>query len=324
MTNLPKVSVCIPTYNNEKTIEFCLNYIKSQDYPKELVEIIIVDGGSADNTRQICAQYTDIILDNPDKIEEKARVLAVKNSTGEILAFIDADNLLEDKSIFVKIARSFNSGRIDFAEPKFYSSRSSDDFITKYISLIGGDDPVAVYLGIYDRYCYFKSDWTDSLYEVSARDKDWDIVKLKNISDMPPLGANTCFIKKDALLRNKYDPFLHTDVIYRILLNNNLFAKVNVGIIHKQGGSLVNFLKKKIRRINRDYNSLGREYHFSVNKGRAIGLFLKCLFILPLVIDSIVGYVNKKDKVWIIHPAMVLLTVAVYVYSLLLKKNGIR
>lgn len=51
LNNLPKVSFCIPTLNNEDTIEKCLSSIANQDYPS--VEIIIVDGNSKDKTIEI-------------------------------------------------------------------------------------------------------------------------------------------------------------------------------------------------------------------------------------------------------------------------------
>ena len=46
----PKVSIIIPTYNEANLIESKLNNIISQDYPKELIEIIVVDYASSDGT----------------------------------------------------------------------------------------------------------------------------------------------------------------------------------------------------------------------------------------------------------------------------------
>lgn len=323
MHEFPKISFCVPTYNSEKTIGFCLDGIKSQDYPKELIEILVIDGGSTDNTLQICKKSFSKIINNSDKIEEKGRALGIREAFGDIIAFIDADNLLNDTGFIRKMVDPFceNSNAV-FSEPKFYYSRYGDDIITKYISLIGADDPVAVYLGIYDRYCYFRSNWTGSPFEIVSKNSNYEIVSLKNINKMPPFGANGCFIRKSALLNIKHDPFIHTDVIHALLIDNNLFAKVNTGIVHKQDGSLVNFLRKKIRRLNRNYKGLQRQYYFPISKIKLIILLLKCLLVFPLMIDAIIGYKNKKDKVWVLHPLMVLITFGTYIYAFLLK--GIR
>jgi len=50
----PILSIIIPTHNSELTIEECISSIKSQKYPKEKYEIIIVDDGSKDNTVDLC------------------------------------------------------------------------------------------------------------------------------------------------------------------------------------------------------------------------------------------------------------------------------
>ena len=51
--NLPSISVVITTLNCEQYIGECLSRIISQDYPNELVEILVMDGGSTDKTREI-------------------------------------------------------------------------------------------------------------------------------------------------------------------------------------------------------------------------------------------------------------------------------
>lgn len=315
---MQKISVCIPTYNNEKTLDECLGFIASQDYPKDLVEVIIIDGGSSDSTLEIAKKYTNILLNNEKRAEEYARTIGVEKSSGGIIAFVDADNFLINRDTLKIVYSCFlDNPEIVFCEPIYYESRITDDNITKYISLIGGDDPVAVYLGIYDRFSYLKNDWTDSRYEVIKKSKNYSTFKLLNIQNMPPLGANVCFIKKDALLEINYKPFLHTDVIFRLLKRNNYFAKINLGVVHKQNGLIKTFLKKKMRRLNRKYSDLNREYYFQLSLKNVIFLVLRLIFIFPLIIDAIIGYTRKKDRVWLFHPLLTYLSSAVYIYSLM-------
>ncbi|MBM2820503.1 MAG: hypothetical protein HW405_263 [Candidatus Berkelbacteria bacterium] len=54
---LPKVSVIIPTYNEEENINECLDYLKIQNYPQEKMEIIVVDNGSTDETSNIVKKH---------------------------------------------------------------------------------------------------------------------------------------------------------------------------------------------------------------------------------------------------------------------------
>jgi len=48
--DLPKISIIIPTRNSEKTLEKCLRSIAEQIYPKEKIELIIIDAFSSDRT----------------------------------------------------------------------------------------------------------------------------------------------------------------------------------------------------------------------------------------------------------------------------------
>jgi len=56
-TQLPRVSIIIPTYNEEENINECLNYLKIQTYPQDKMEIIVVDNGSTDQTSAIVKEH---------------------------------------------------------------------------------------------------------------------------------------------------------------------------------------------------------------------------------------------------------------------------
>jgi len=88
---LPKVSIIIPAYNEEKYLPSCLQALADLDYEKELVEIIVVDNGSTDRTVKIAKAFGCRIFVDGAKTVGGLRNLGASKSTGEILAFVDAD-----------------------------------------------------------------------------------------------------------------------------------------------------------------------------------------------------------------------------------------
>ena len=70
MKNLPSVSFVIPTYNNKELVKRCLDSIFSQDYPKDKIEVITIDGGSTDGTLELLKKYPVKLLNNKKRFPE--------------------------------------------------------------------------------------------------------------------------------------------------------------------------------------------------------------------------------------------------------------
>lgn len=107
MTNLPRVSFCIPTLNSENTLDNCLRSIANQEYPD--VEIVIVDGFSEDRTVGIARKYTDKIYFEKGKLGS-ARQTSIERSTGRILGLFDSDIVIPHKKWLINAVRFFNYG----------------------------------------------------------------------------------------------------------------------------------------------------------------------------------------------------------------------
>ena len=95
---LPKVSILISAYNEEAVIERKIQNLLELDYPKEKLEILIGDDGSADRTAEIVERYKDqgITLVKAPQNAGKAAMLnrLHKHATGDILLFCDANTIL--------------------------------------------------------------------------------------------------------------------------------------------------------------------------------------------------------------------------------------
>jgi len=89
------VSIIIPYRNEEKFIGKCLDSIINQDYPKENLEVLVVDGMSEDRTREIIQRYSQQypfikLLENPQKFTPFGLNIGIKKSRGEVIIRMDA------------------------------------------------------------------------------------------------------------------------------------------------------------------------------------------------------------------------------------------
>jgi glycosyltransferase involved in cell wall biosynthesis len=89
--NLPFFSIIIPAYNEEKFLPGCLQSIQQLDYPKDRYEVIVVDNGSTDCTRDIAASFNAAVILKPELNVAGLRNCGARNADGNVLAFVDAD-----------------------------------------------------------------------------------------------------------------------------------------------------------------------------------------------------------------------------------------
>lgn len=88
------ISIIIPAKNEEKYIRCCLESVKCLKYPKDFLEIILVDNGSEDKTRDIAKSFDVNVLSFGGDSISSVRNYGAQNSKGEILAFLDADSVV--------------------------------------------------------------------------------------------------------------------------------------------------------------------------------------------------------------------------------------
>lgn len=89
------LSIIIPVYNEEKYIDRCISSLIKNEYPKDKLEIIFVDGMSNDSTREIISKYMKEylyikLIDNPKRTSPIAMNIGIKESKGELIMRMDA------------------------------------------------------------------------------------------------------------------------------------------------------------------------------------------------------------------------------------------
>jgi glycosyltransferase involved in cell wall biosynthesis len=90
----PTVSIILPVLNEADQLERCLGAVARQTYP-EVVEIIVADGGSADETRSVAASFAKVqVVDNPRHIRPSGLNAAICAASGEVIVRVDARTAL--------------------------------------------------------------------------------------------------------------------------------------------------------------------------------------------------------------------------------------
>ena len=98
---LPFVSIVIPMLNEIGAIDRCINSILNQDYDKSLIEIVVVDGGSTDGSREkvleLSATHSKIrLFDNPKRKTPISLNVGIKNSGGDVVIILGAHTVIKD------------------------------------------------------------------------------------------------------------------------------------------------------------------------------------------------------------------------------------
>ena len=119
------ISVIIPVYNVEAYLEECLDSVKNQTYTD--IEVILVNDGSIDNSQAICELYCQQdsrfhLINQENQGQSAARNHGVSASSGELITFVDSDDVLSIK--YLEVLNRYMREDIDLVECEYRATRS--------------------------------------------------------------------------------------------------------------------------------------------------------------------------------------------------------
>lgn len=317
MNRQPFISIVIPTFNSVRTLPKCLEAARAQRYPAKLLEVVIADAGSTDDTLEIAKRFAvNKVVPNPLVTGEAGKAAGIAVASGDIIALIDSDNILDGEDWLERMAAPFADPEIVASEPLYYTYHADDTLVNRYCALLGMNDPLCLYIGNYDRYSYATDAWTGMSIPVEQRD-GYMVAEL-NRENVPTIGANGFLVRKNALLKTDYTPYLFDiDVVHQLVENGHTkFAKVDIGITHLFAGTVKDFVRKQRRRI-KDYSYFSRSgmrtYPWRKRSSRGIIRFcVSTVLVVPLFWTALRGYSRKSDRAWLFHPVACWITLWVY------------
>ncbi|MBF4500567.1 glycosyltransferase family 2 protein [Savagea sp. SN6] len=144
MVDLPKVNVFIPAHNEEVVIRQTLEAMKRLYYPKELLEIVVINDNSSDCTGEIAAEYAAkypfirvIDTEPPNKGKGKSSALneALRQTDGEVIVVYDADNTPEKMSVWYLVMGLLNDEQAAAIVGKFRVVNAKETWLTRFINI---------------------------------------------------------------------------------------------------------------------------------------------------------------------------------------------
>jgi len=156
--NFPKITIVTPVKNAVNSLEKAIQSLLEQNYPN--LEYIVIDGASTDGTLDVIKKYEKNIAfwqSSNDGSNVVAHIEGIKKATGEIIAFLNADDFYE-KETLKKVGEEFaNNPNLDMVSMRFRAIRNGEIIEeTKAEDAILEKDQVIKILGMNARF--FKKD----------------------------------------------------------------------------------------------------------------------------------------------------------------------
>lgn len=318
---LPSISVLIPTLNAERYIEGCLRSLRDQDYPKELIEIIVADAGSNDGTFAILERYgVDRVVPNPRITGEGARAILNRLASKDLILSIDSDNYLVGTDWLRRMAKPLQDDAGVFAsEPMRWDYTMADPPMNRYFALTGINDPVSLFMGNYGRYSYLTGKWTEMPHREEKRD-GYLVAELER-GHVPTMGANGFLVRTSVLRENSTgDYYFDIDVVNELVGRGfTKVAKVDVALGHHFARDLKTFRRKTRRRIE-DFLYWREQRNYPwLSSGRTpiIRFVAYTVLVVPLLVQVLRGQSKVRDAAWWYHVPVCWTTLWLYARAVL-------
>ncbi len=298
------LSLCMIVKNEETVVGRCLESVKGV-----FDEIIIVDTGSRDKTKEICASYTDKIYDYiwVDDFSD-ARNFAFSKATGDYLCWLDADDVVEkdDAEKIIELKKILNSA--DTFMLKYVVSENADGTsnFEFYRERIVKNCPKAVFHGfIHECIIPFgKIEYCDIKIKhrkVNAGEPERNLkIYLKHkVKGVPFDARSTYYFAKEYYFNREYDECKR--LLFEFLsMKNKYIADIKDALItlyrcsYFKGNPSPEYLYSVLKEIGGDAEALTLlgEYYFDRKDYKRAETFLK--FALCVDEENAVGFVFKS------------------------------
>lgn len=319
--SLPGITFVIPTYNESENIDACLDSIFRQKYPRKLIEVIVVDDYSKDDTLEKAKRYPVRILYNGSHDPEVGKMIGFKNAKGELFFYLDADVELRGKGWIRKMIY-----------PLYQSPKIIGVFTRKYAKK-GGTS--------LERYFAMEPLHRDIVFEVFSPSIDSTILKKERGYELcefrkeriPPAGRCLYRTKELSKYVRGWQRFMELDfLVLLVSKGKNRFAYVpQAGIYHHHVRTIKDLVLKRKRNVQRVYlpkveKRLYRWFDLKdpLDLIKILFLVIYSHSLVPPLLRGIYKSIKFKDPAGMWEVLVPIVAVDVIIFSFLTNSKGIR
>ena len=311
----------LPTLNAAGPLfERALGSIREQAYPPDHVEIVVADGGSTDDTRDVAKRYRAHVIENPNRLAEWGVKEGFAVAKGDIVVVFAADNELVGSHWLEHVARLFASHPTLSAVFGRLVSGPDDPPLNKYIELIQSE-PLNWFLNR-------NLDWY-----LERHPPQEDGFSVFEIDPSRPLvwGANGLAVRRDHALQawTRRGYVADVDAFHAMVrAGHRLVAYTQAPYCyHHQVATLWDLRRKWLRNARQHLvqQASERELDWVLVPGfRRRAVLWGVYSLVPIVsaADALRYVYRDRTIYWLYHPLATLLQAATYVQALAASKGG--
>lgn len=318
--NYPKISFIVITFNNVNSLKRTLLSIEKQDYPREKIEIIVVDNGSKDNTVKVAKSFGAKIIMNITDTLYRSLSIGYHSASGEFVYQLDQDEEIRYPTFLQKMLKPFRDDESIAASFTRNYPNKDMPWITRFLSYHPAQlDPL---------YEYF----LPSIKETIVEKKNRYFLCNFSFNKIPGCGHliyRLEFLKKSPTWNQKY--FSDQETLSGIIAAGfTKFAYVpSAGYYHYHADSLSHLLSKRVRNLKGHYLKVESPYKWKWFDTTSLAGIIKILFwivyanlFIPATIRGIIRAVKFRDYVLLAEPVVAMVTTDVILYNFLALPGG--
>jgi len=333
MAKKPLISIIMPTLNSAHQIQRSLDSIRKQQFDQSLVEILVVDGGSTDDTRKIAEDNGCIVLDNPLVQPECAKHVGILHAKGKIGVFLDSDEVFENDQALAKRERFFaEQPDVHFLLMGGYRKPAGTTVINDYVNNFADPFSFFMYGTSADSRYYLSS--LRKRYQTVADRADHVVFSFGPSSVLPLVDACAGNAADLAYLREHFPTEMkHVNIVpqlFATLVNDTHQTGMlkNDVTVHYTGGTWHKYLNKLKWRVVVNTHYVDKAGVGFANREPTQPLWFRLkkylfiiyalTFVLPLLV-SIYYCLRRRLPVALVHAPLTFYTAVFIVWQQILK-----